>query len=114
MASQAKEGFLCWVRFQREATATAFKTEEEMKGCRHDDIISKRGPHGEQHRRRDKKREERFFFLSIKSRRYEGPELVRDDRKGQQKGSDQSHIHLKQHDIIKLHRTQTHNHLPKK
>src|SRR3546814_2507843 len=89
MASQAKEGFLCWVRFQREATATAFKTEEEMKGCRHDDIISKRGPHGEQHRRRDQKREESFFFLSIKSRRYEGPELVRDDRKGQEKGSEQ-------------------------
>src|SRR3546814_3762630 len=73
-----------------------------MKGCRHDDIISKRGPHGEQHRRRDQKREESFFFLSIKSRRYEGPELVRDDRKGQEKGSEQRHLHFNKKGFIEL------------
>src|SRR3546814_11581111 len=73
-----------------------------MKGCRHDDIISKRGPHGEQHRRRDQKREESFFFLSIKSRRYEGPELVRDDRKGQEKGSEQRHLHFNTKAFIEL------------
>src|SRR3546814_10285308 len=73
-----------------------------MKGCRHDDIISKRGPHGEQHRRRDQKREESFFFLSIKSRRYEGPELVRDDRKGQEKGSEQRHLHFNKNGFIEL------------
>src|SRR3546814_17703175 len=73
-----------------------------MKGCRHDDIISKRGPHGEQHRRRDQKREESSFFLGIKSRRYEGPELVRDDRKGQEKGSEQRHLHFNKKGFIEL------------
>src|SRR3546814_12010960 len=73
-----------------------------MKSCRHDDIISKRGPHSEQHRRRDQKREESSFFLGIKSRRYEGPELVRDDRKGQEKGSEQRHLHFNKKGFIEL------------
>src|SRR3546814_10292071 len=84
-----------------------------MKGCRHDDIISKRGPHGEQHRRRDQKREESFFFLSIKSRRYEGPELVRDDRKGKEKVSEQRHIHFNKKGFIELGINQSHLASPK-
>src|SRR3546814_4539920 len=73
-----------------------------MKGCRHDDIISKRGPHGEQHRRRDQKREESFFFLSIKFRRSEGPALVVDDGIGQEKGSEQRHLHFNKKGFIEL------------
>src|SRR3546814_13353713 len=46
--------------------------------------------------------EESFFFLSIKSRRYKGPELVRDDRKEQEKGSEKRHLHFNKKGFIEL------------